>query len=136
MKLGFALPLLALFICYFQVNSQDVHQSFRHAALDLANSKSENSCGDDCLQKRNERSLQESTDSSSQTGNVGDIVSDHIDSLYKDLIAHGKEQAKNKWDSLSDGAKAGIIIAVVVVAIIIIAGIIHCLCICKPCCCC
>ncbi|OII70751.1 uncharacterized protein cubi_00896 [Cryptosporidium ubiquitum] len=136
MKLGFALSLLLLFIGYFRADSQDIHQSLRSNALDLINSKNEHSCGENCEQKKNNRSLQDNTSSNDQSGSVGDIISDNMNNLYKDLATHGQEEAKNKWDSLSTGAKAGIIIAVVVVAIIIIAGIIHCLCICKPCCCC
>ncbi|KAH8585102.1 uncharacterized protein ELE39_003493 [Cryptosporidium sp. chipmunk genotype I] len=142
MKLSLLLSLLVLFVSYLQVNSQDVHHSFRSTALELADSKDQSSCNDNCIQEKNSRSLQDSGSSDglngdqNPSGTIGSIIQDNVNNLYKDLTGHAQEQAKNTWDSLSTGAKAGIIIAIVVVAIIIIAGIIHCLCICKLCCCC
>ncbi|KAL5369431.1 hypothetical protein CPHLJ_3g820 [Cryptosporidium parvum] len=142
MKLSFFLSLLVLFISYYQVNSQDAYHPFRSTALELADSKDQSSCNENCIQEKNDRALQEAGSSSNSGTNqgssnsIGDIVQDNMNNLYKELADHAQEQAKNTWDSLSSGAKAGIIIAIVVVAIIIIAGIIHCLCICKLCCCC
>ncbi|TRY52379.1 Uncharacterized protein CTYZ_00002796 [Cryptosporidium tyzzeri] len=142
MKLSFFLSLLVLFISYYQVNSQDAYHPFRSTALELANSKDQSSCNENCIQEKNDRLLQDASNNSSSATNqgssnsIGDIVQNNMNNLYKELADHAQEQAKNTWDSLSSGAKAGIIIAIVVVAIIIIAGIIHCLCICKLCCCC
>ncbi|KAK9173388.1 hypothetical protein CmeUKMEL1_02500 [Cryptosporidium meleagridis] len=142
MKLSFFLSLLVLFISYYQVNSQDAYHPFRSTAIELANSKDQASCKENCVREKNDRSLEDTSSSSDSNANqnsnnsVSGIIQDNFTNLYKDLADHAQEQAKSTWDSLSSGAKAGIIIAIVVVAIIIIAGIIHCLCICKLCCCC
>ncbi|KAJ1607402.1 hypothetical protein OIY81_2932 [Cryptosporidium canis] len=149
MKLSLATSLLVLFVSFFQVNSQDAYHPFRSSAvLELANSRTQGSCGENCVQTSGNRSLQDtetsgstgSSDGNGSSGNIvsaiSDVVGEHIGNVYKNLADQAQEQAKSTWDSLSSGAKAGIIIAIVVVAIIIIAGIIHCLCICKLCCCC
>lgn len=142
MKLALLLSLFVLFVSYFRVDSQDLHQSFRSTALELKKSENESYCDEKCIQEKNTRNLQDSNTAAAseatgrQNVSAGDIINDHLSDIYKDLADHAQEQAKNTWNSLSSGAKAGIIIAVVVVAVIIIAGIIHCLCICKLCCCC
>lgn len=143
MKLRLVLSLFVLFASYFRADSQDIHQSFRSTAIELGKSGNEGSCGENhCVQEKNSRGLQssgasnDSNASNDPIGSANAIVGEHLNNLYKDLADHAQEQAKNTWNSLSSGAKAGIIIAIVVVSIIIIAGIIHCLCICKLCCCC
>ncbi|OII77906.1 hypothetical protein cand_038210 [Cryptosporidium andersoni] len=46
-----------------------------------------------------------------------------------------EDHASNLWNSLSTGAKVGIIIGVITASIFIIIGILHCLCFFKLCCC-
>ncbi|KAF7456092.1 hypothetical protein HWI79_3348 [Cryptosporidium felis] len=136
MKLNIILPLLILFISCLKANSQSFHPSLRSPQVDSKESVNNHlACGEKCIQEKSQRALQDANGSGNNPG-VKDIIDNNMNNLYKDLANQAQEQAKSTWDSLSSGAKAGIIIAVVVVAVIIIAGIVHCLCICKLCCCC
>lgn len=140
MKHYLLFSVLIILLTSIKVNSQNSY--FRNnQSVSVTNSIIQRSSGS--LFCRNcQRSLgTETSGSSDDTGNsngntIGDIIKDNASSIYEDIVDSAKDKATSTWNSLSSGAKAGIIIAVIVVAIIIIAGIIHCLCICKLCCCC
>ncbi|KAL7066716.1 hypothetical protein ACR3K2_28700 [Cryptosporidium serpentis] len=55
--------------------------------------------------------------------------------LIKSIENTVEDHASSLWNSLSTGAKIGIIIGVIVASIFIIIGILRCLCIFKLCCC-